>query len=97
MFARADAKRRVRRALLACMVFTCGSTFLWMPSCKGILTTFDPCGTILGNCEPGTFDLLFADVPDYDVDPTCTIPGGCTGDDPWEDPFGHLGSGAWPP
>ncbi len=42
-----------------------------------ILNNFNPCGTIL-NCDPLEYDLAFSDgFPDYDVDPTCTIPGFC--------------------
>jgi len=95
---RAQIKQRARRFLLAGVALMSGFTFLFIPSCEGILTTFDPCGTILGNCAPGTFQLLFADVPDYSVDPTCTIPGGCADEgENWVDPFGQLGPGAWEP
>ena len=98
MLVRAQIRQRAKRLMLAGVALMCGFTFLYIPSCKGILTTFDPCGTILGNCTPGTFDLLFADVPDYNVDPTCTIPGGCTeAGAAWVDPFGQLGPGAGPP
>ena len=37
----------------------------------------DPCGTILANCNPGDFVVNNAEVGDYCVDPTCTLPGGC--------------------
>lgn len=77
-----------------------GTALQILPSCESVLTTFDPCGTILGNCTPGTFELLFADVPDWDVDPTCTIPGACgtAADAPgtFVDPFEQLGPGAGP-
>ena len=33
-----------------------------------------PCGTIFGFCEPTDIDRMFADIPDYDLDPSCTIP-----------------------
>ncbi|MFQ5413355.1 MAG: hypothetical protein ACE5E6_02745 [Phycisphaerae bacterium] len=67
-----------------------------LPSCAQVLTVFDPCGTILGSCAPGALQLLFADVPDFDVDPTCTIPGGCTNqtlpsDIPFVSPFSQVG------
>ena len=93
---RGPSSRQAARALLLCATLASGVVFGFLPSCETLLTTFDPCGTILGNCEPGTFDLLFADVPDWGVDPGCTVPGGCTGDDPWVDPFDQLGPGAWP-
>lgn len=42
------------------------------------LTRFvDPCGTVLGNCNPGDFQINRADVGDYCVDPSCTVPGQC--------------------
>jgi hypothetical protein len=37
----------------------------------------DPCGTILGNCTPGSFQANNADLNDWCIDPACTIPGGC--------------------
>ena len=43
----------------------------------GFTTFFDPCGTILGNCAPGSFETNAADVGDFCVDPTCTVPGQC--------------------
>lgn len=88
-------KRRGLRAGVATLFLGCVFQLGWIPSCEGILTTVELCGTVLGNCQPGTFDLLFADIPDYDVDPTCTIPGGC-GNDPFVDPFVNQGPGAGP-
>jgi len=46
----------------------------WIPSCETIATTVNPCGTVLGFCNQEDVDLLFADIPDYELDPTCTIP-----------------------
>jgi len=43
---------------------------------------FDPCGTILGNCNPGDFQVRAADVGDFCVDPACTVPGQCGGGQP---------------
>ena len=38
----------------------------------------NPCGTIL-NCNPAEWDWMMhnGDYPNYDVDPTCVIPGQC--------------------
>jgi len=57
-----------------------GVTLLWIPSCETVLTTFNPCSTILEFCDENDIDLLFADVPDYELDPTCTVPylAGCS-------------------
>lgn len=38
---------------------------------------FDPCGTFLANCTPGSFQANAANIGDFCVDPSCTIPGGC--------------------
>jgi len=54
-------------------VLTAGAAFQ-IPSCEGVLTTFNPCGTIFGFCNSRDIDLLFADVPDFNLDPSCTIP-----------------------
>ena len=62
-------------------------------ACEWATTRFDPCGTILGNCSPGAFDLAFADVPDLGLDPTCTIPGGCVPAGTFVSPFAQLGPG----
>jgi hypothetical protein len=51
-------------------------------SCTGLTeklaNNVNPCGTIL-NCDPVEYDLLTTDFPDWDIDPTCTIPGQCGG------------------
>jgi len=48
--------------------------------CGGkILRNVNPCGTVL-NCDPLEYDLLYQDhLPNYALDPTCTIPGFCGG------------------
>ena len=38
---------------------------------------FDPCGTILANCNPGDFEVNRAGIGDFCVDPACTVPGQC--------------------
>ncbi|MFQ5592482.1 MAG: hypothetical protein ACE5HE_15095 [Phycisphaerae bacterium] len=43
----------------------------------GLTRIFDPCGTILGNCQPGDFEANAARIPDRCVDPGCVIPGAC--------------------
>lgn len=47
-----------------------------------ITSYVDPCGSILGNCTPGSFQVQAADVGDFCVDPACTVPGGCGGGQP---------------
>ena len=41
----------------------------------------NPCGTII-DCDPVEWDLMFNSYPDWNLDPTCTIPGLCGGDWP---------------
>jgi len=48
----------------------------------GCTRYFDPCGTIFANCQPGDFITNAADVGDYCIDPTCTVPGGCGNEGP---------------
>lgn len=65
-----------RRLLTAAALLSVGAfQFALLPSCEGVLTTFNPGGTILGSVSAEDIDLLFADVPDWDYDPSCTIPG----------------------
>ncbi len=51
-------------------------------NCLGQATRLlNPCGTVLV-CDPLEYDLMnydLDDFPDFDVDPTCTIPGFCDG------------------
>ncbi len=61
------------RWLVAAAAVT-GCTLAILPSCETVVTTVNPCGTIFGFCDPVDIDRMFADVPDWDLDPTCTIP-----------------------
>ena len=53
----------------------------FIENCDDRLATFsqfvDPCGTILSNCVPGQLQVNAADVPDFCIDPSCTVPGQC--------------------
>ena len=51
-----------------------GVVFGFLPSCETTLTTLNTCGSIFAFCEPYQVDQIFADIPDYSLDPTCTIP-----------------------
>jgi len=55
-----------------------GTTFQLGVGCLSrVAQAVNPCGTIL-NCDPLEYDLAFQDwVPNYNIDPTCTIPGLC--------------------
>ena len=55
---------------------------VFQAGCLGKLASnVNPCGTIL-DCDPVEWDLMFHDYPDWDIDPTCTIPGLCGGNWP---------------
>ncbi len=57
-----------------------GTTFQTGTGCGGtLLRNVNPCGTILV-CDPLEYDLTFIDYfPNWNIDPTCTIPGLCGG------------------
>ena len=58
----------------------------WIESCDDRLLQItqyvDPCGTVLANCNPGDFQVWAADVGDYTIDPSCTVPGQCSDQQP---------------
>lgn len=80
--------RTVVRPLLA--VLMAGSLFGF--SCSGagekLIKNVNPCGTIL-NCDPLEYDLITMEFPDWEVDPSCTMPGLCT---PVAFPVGDVGT-----
>lgn len=75
--AKLSLRRGVVAALFAGALFQLG----FIETCDdrlASLTRFvEPCGTLLGNCNPGDFQVNAADVGDYCIDPACTIPGQC--------------------
>ena len=71
---RNQPKRRPGRVWVALAIMSAGSVFVNIPSCEGILTTFNPCGTVFGFCEPYEMQALFGDIPDWTLDPTCAVP-----------------------
>ncbi len=78
--------RRVFRAVASGTLLAGILPLGFLESCNERLTNatayVDPCGTILGNCAPGSFQVNAADVGDYCIDPTCTVPGQCGGGQP---------------
>lgn len=94
---------RMGRSIQKVVLVGAGATLFQLSGTCGRLANLtqyvDPCGTILADCFPGQFQLYAADVPDWNVDPTCTIPGGCLGappspDNPFVSPYAHLAPGA---
>lgn len=65
---------RSRIAALTAVAISGGTLFLSLPSCETTLKTLNPCATVLDFCDANDIELLFADIPDYRLDPTCTIP-----------------------
>ncbi|MEE8170731.1 MAG: hypothetical protein V3T70_09300, partial [Phycisphaerae bacterium] len=69
---------RFYRKSLLLAVF--GGGVMYATGCTNFLFSINVCGTVLLNCTPEDQLLLvfpFLDVPDFDIDPTCTIPTGC--------------------
>jgi len=72
---RQGLRRRLAVAITATAAFLAGSVA--GVGCLGAIAhNFNPCGTIL-NCDPAEYDLMMNSFPDWDLDPTCTIPGQC--------------------
>lgn len=69
-------KSRFLRAV-ALTAAALGSTLFSGGGCSDQLWRFNPCGTILANCDPADWYALVFDGPDWGVDPTCSIPGQC--------------------
>jgi len=73
--------RRNRWRMAATLVLGGGFALSFLDSCNdrlvNLATIFDPCGTVLANCNPGDFQTLNAPVGDFCVDPSCTVPGQC--------------------
>ncbi len=69
-------KQRLLRHRLAAatLVLSGGSMLFGLPSCEATLKTLNPCATVLEFCDANDIELLFADIPDYGLDPTCTVP-----------------------
>jgi len=69
-----------RRMIVATMLGTClqlGFFGSLNDRFIGCTQYFDPCGTIFANCAPGDFITNAAEVGDFCIDPSCTVPGAC--------------------
>jgi len=84
------SKRTQRRVATMMLMLAplIGTTFA--PGClETTLLALNPCGTVLKNCTPEAWYALIwpiLEVPDYERDPSCTMPYGCG---PW---FGEAQS-----
>jgi len=72
---------RRRLSYLAAMVIGTAFQFGFLESCDDrfieFTRFFDPCGTFLANCTPGSFEANRAPINDPCVDPACIVPGMC--------------------
>lgn len=82
-----NTHRRLQRRLAAGMLGTVsiiGAGFI--NSCDdrliGLTQYVELCGTVFANCAPGDFQTNRANIGDYCVDPSCTVPGGCANGQP---------------
>lgn len=88
-----NAKHGARKAWIMGALLSTGTVFQlgFIEGCDERLIQatryFDPCGTFLANCTPGSFEANAADLNDYCVDPSCIVPGGCGNVDP---PLGTI-------
>lgn len=88
-----NANRGARKAWVAGAMLSMGTVcqFGFVEGCDETLIEvtriFDPCGTFLANCTPGSFETNAAPIGDYCVDPSCIVPGGCGNVDP---PLGTI-------
>jgi len=95
-----NRKKLVKKLSLATAVMLGGGTLL-QGACSNTLLTLgaSTCGTVFAFCTPGDAALMlfrFFEIPDFDTDPTCTIPFAC-GPDPDDNlfppPIGGGGGG----
>lgn len=66
--------RGIRRMVVGLAVLTTGITYLNIPSCQGLLTTVNPCGTVFSFCTAEELAATLSNTPNYNLDPTCSIP-----------------------
>ena len=64
----------MKKRLFAVAAVVVGCNLALFPSCETVATTVNPCGSIFGFCDPTDVDRLFADIPDWDLDPSCSVP-----------------------
>ncbi|GJM25106.1 MAG: hypothetical protein DHS20C16_15210 [Phycisphaerae bacterium] len=70
---KADSRVRRTGTWTAMSLLLTGTAFQ-IPSCSTLARVFNPCGTVFAFCNARDVDALFGDIPDYSLDPSCTIP-----------------------
>lgn len=84
----------VRKIMLGTSLLLAGGI---VPGCMNTLANINVCGTIFTFCTPADqINLMFPylDYPDYNADPSCTIPLGCGDGDVLPPLVGGPGGGA---
>ncbi|MCZ6682604.1 MAG: hypothetical protein O7B26_05415 [Planctomycetota bacterium] len=72
-------QRLLRKAMLG-VVSVCAGGFVFQSGCTNLILGVTPCGTVFTFCSPADIaNLIFPllELPDFDADPSCTIPLGC--------------------
>lgn len=75
--------KKKNRLAMAMAAFFAGGTVL-QSNCANIAYSLPICGTVLTFCTPtDQLNVLFPllEIPDFNADPSCTIPLGCGGGD----------------
>ena len=86
-----NLRQRVRMSGL--LLLTGSITFQFgIGACRGLTEFFNPCGTVFAFCDAEDVDFLNRTIPDFEDDPTCTIPFAC-GDSPFGSGPGPRPSG----
>ncbi|MEK6642691.1 MAG: hypothetical protein AABZ08_02190 [Planctomycetota bacterium] len=89
--------KRLKKAMLSLTVILGGSTVM-ADGCINTLASINICGTVLTFCTPADqLNLLFPylETPDFETDPSCTIPLGCGASDVYQNiPAGFPGGSA---
>jgi len=93
--------RKLRKLMLGATAVLAGGTVL-NNGCINTLASVPICGTVLTFCTPvDQLNLMFPllETPDFNADPSCTIPLGCAGSDIYTNiPAGFPGGdGTLPP
>jgi hypothetical protein len=76
-------RKLLTKAMLAASLLFAGGTIL-SNGCINTLASINLCGTVFTFCTPvDQLNLLYPllEVPDWDTDPSCTLPFGCSDTD----------------
>ncbi len=89
---------KIKKSMAGLTVLLAGGT-MFSDGCLNTVASLPICGGLLTFCTPGDQLLLFypvLEVPDYDADPGCTIPGTCGDAGSFEGPDNFFPGGGVP-